>query len=96
MLTENDSKDFTDSLVPKKVEGQFRLIHHLSCPKHTSLSVNSNIPQEFKSVSYASIGDAIKYLQIFGSGSFMAKTDVKSAYRIVPIAESEYPLVCFV
>ena len=42
-------------IVPKKVKGQFRLIYHLSYPKHTYLSVNSGIPQEFESVSYALI-----------------------------------------
>ena len=83
-------------LMPKKTKGQFRLIHHLSYPTHTSLFVNAGIPQDFKSVSYSTIGDAISYLRMYGSGSFMAKTDIESAFWIVPIKESEYPLVGFV
>lgn len=67
-------------IVPKKVQGQFRLIHHLSYPKHSQMSINAGIPQEFKSVSYATIGDAISYLRNFGCGSFMAKTDIESAF----------------
>ena len=83
-------------LVPKKIRSQFRLIHHLSYPKHSQISINAGIPQEFKSVSYATIGDAISYLRNFGSGSFMAKTDIQSAFRIVPLSENQYPLVGFV
>ena len=37
-------------VVPKKVPGEFRLIHHLSYPK--GLSVNDGIPHEYSSVSY--------------------------------------------
>ena len=59
-------------LVPKKTKGQFRLIHHLSYPKHTSLSVNAGIPQNFKSVSYSTIGDTISYLRMYVVRSFMA------------------------
>ena len=44
-------------VVPKKVPGEFRLIHHLSYPK--GLSVNDSIPNEYTSVSYANIEDAI-------------------------------------
>ena len=83
-------------LVPEKIQGQFRLIHHLSYPKHSQISINAGIPQEFKSVSYATIGDAISYLRNFGCGSFMAKTDTESAFRIVPLAENQYPPVGFV
>ena len=83
-------------LMPKKTKGQFRLIHHLSYPTYTSLSVNAGIPQDFKSVSYSTIGDAISYLRMYGIGSFMAKTDIESAFWIVPIKESEYQPVGFV
>ena len=83
-------------LVPKKVQGQFRLIHHLSYPKHSPFSINAGISQDFKSVSYASISDAISYLRKLGCGSYMAKTDIENAFRIIPLAESQYPLTGFV
>ena len=63
--------------VPKKTKGQFRLIHHFSYPKYTSLSVNADIPQDFKSVSYSTIGDVISYFRMYGSGSFMAKSEIQ-------------------
>ena len=63
--------------VPKKTKGQFRLIQHLSYPTYTSPSVNADIPQDFKSVSYSTIGESISYLIMYGSGSFMAKTDIQ-------------------
>ena len=43
-------------LVPKKVEGEFRLIHHLSYPKGTS--VNDGIPDYLSTVSYATVDTA--------------------------------------
>ena len=45
------------------------------------------------SVSYASINDAIDVLKRTGAGCFMAKTDVKSAFRIIPIHPNDYPLL---
>ena len=45
-------------VVPKKVPGEFRLIHHLSFPKGSS--VNDGIPPEHTSVHYATIDEAIK------------------------------------
>ena len=78
-------------IVPKKDPSEFRLIHHLSYP-HGS-SVNDFIPDDCSSVSYASINDAIDVLKRTGAGCFMAKTDVKSAFRIIPIHPNDYPLL---
>ena len=78
-------------LVPKKVEGEFRLIHHLSYPKGGSL--NDNIPVEFTSVSYATVEDAIRLIQSVGPGCFLAKTDIKNAFRIVPIQPQDFHLL---
>ena len=71
-------------LVPKKDPSEFRLIHHLSYPQGTS--VNDFIPNHYSTVKYASVGDATKSIQRLGRGCFMAKTDVKSAFRIIPYA----------
>ena len=46
-----ETPPFPKFLVPKKVSGEFRLIHPLSYPK--GLSVNDGIPHEYSSVSYA-------------------------------------------
>ena len=80
-------------VIPKKTPGEFRMIHHLSYPK--GASINDGIPPEFSSVKYASVDDAISHIQRQGKGCAMAKTDVRSAFRIVPIHPSDYPLLGF-
>ena len=61
----------------------FRLIHHLF-----SSSVNDFILDHCYTIKYTSVGDATKSIQRLGRGCFMAKTDVKSALRIIPIYPS--------
>ena len=70
-------------VVPKKVPRKFRLIHHLSYPK--GLSVNDGIRHEYRSVSYANIQDAIRFIKKADHGCFLTKTDIQSAFRIIPI-----------
>ena len=80
-------------VIPKKTPGEFRMIHHLSYPK--GVSINDSIPPEFSSVKYASVDDAINLIQRQGKGCAMAKTNVRSAFRIVPVHPSDYPLLGF-
>ena len=65
-------------LVLKKDPLEFQMIHHLSYPKGSS--VNDFIPDYYYTVKYASVGDAMKLLKRLGTGCFMAKMDVKSAF----------------
>jgi hypothetical protein len=51
-------------LVPKAVNGKFRLIHDLSYPKGNS--VNSLIPPENSEVKYDCIDNVIKLVKYFG------------------------------
>ena len=78
-------------LVPKKEANSFRIITNLSSPE--GKSINDNIPDEFKSVQYASIQDAIEILIALGTGAFMAKTDIKSAFRLMPIKKDNWNLL---
>ena len=78
-------------IVPKKSPGEFRLIHHLSYPD--GFSVNDCIPKELVSVRYATIDDAIGLIKSLGQGCFLAKTDIKSAFRIIPVTSSDFPLL---
>lgn len=78
-------------VVPKKTPGEFRLIHHPSFPK--GLSINDGIPEEFSSVSYATIQDAIKKIKLAGRGCHLAKTNVKNAFWIIPISPKDYHLL---
>ena len=78
-------------LVPKKTPGEFRLIHHLSFPRGSSL--NDGISCEHTSVSYATVEDAIRLVKATDPGCFLAKTDIKNAFRILPIRPADYPLL---
>ena len=78
-------------IVPKKVPSEFRLIQHLSYP--CGSSVNDHIPEESSSVCHATISEAITVIKTLGAGCFMAKTDIKSAFRIIPIHLSDFPLL---
>lgn len=80
-------------LVPKKDEGQFRLIHHLSFPD--GKSINDGIPAAMSSVTYQNIDDAVRLLKRSGPASFMCKTDIENAFRIIPLSPDDYHLVGF-
>jgi hypothetical protein len=80
-------------LQPKKVPGQFRVIHHLSYPR--GQSVNDGIPHECATVQYASVAQAVAYILQFGQGCYMAKTDIKAAFRIIPVRPQDYHLLGF-
>lgn len=80
-------------VVPKKAPGQYRLIHHLSYPPGNS--VNDGISDSYTSVRYTDIQDAISHLKMIGSSAYMAKTDIESAFRIIPIHPSCYYLMGF-
>ena len=78
-------------VVPKKTPGEFRIIHHLSYPDGSS--VNDFISYEKSMVHYASISDAIAMIKSIGRGSYMSKTDIKSAFCIIPIHPDDYHLL---
>lgn len=82
-------------IVPKKTPNEFRMIHHLSYPKGTGTSVNEGIPKHHATVSYARVDDAVHKLKRVGRGSFLAKTDIESAFRIIPIHPDDYELLGF-
>ena len=70
-------------VVPKKIPGEFRLIHHSSFPR--GASINDGISPEYTTVSYSRVDDAITIIKKLGGGCFLAKADIKSAFRIIPI-----------
>ena len=78
-------------IVPKKTPGDFCMVHHLSYPK--GKSVNDGISREHSSVAYANIDKAIRRLKHSGVVSYLAKTDVKSAFRISPVNPQDYYLL---
>jgi hypothetical protein len=67
-----------------KPNKDIRLIHDLSRP-HGGVNAYS----DDNSVSYATINDATRHIK---KGSFLAKIDLKSAYRSVPISAESFKL----
>ena len=80
-------------LIPKSEPGKFRVIHDLSFPKGDS--VNSGIPKESCSVSYEDYDYLVSLLTSVGQGCFIAKADIKAAFRIIPVHPSDYHLLGF-
>ncbi len=77
-------------LVPKKNSTKFRTIFHLSYPKSGSTSINHSISKEHFSRQFF---PTLVSSQQFGSGCFLAKTDIESAFRLVPIHPDDYELL---
>ena len=79
-------------VIPKKNQpGKWRLILDLSSP--SGRSVNDGIPKEDFSIHYMKVDDIIAGIMARGRGSLMAKFDVESAYRIVPIHPEDLHLL---
>ena len=81
------------SIIQKKDPSKFRLLVNLSYP-YDHRSVNFNIPQSESKVSYSTILDAIKIIRPMDK-SFLAKADIKDAFRLIPVHSSDYNLLGF-
>lgn len=71
--------------------GKWRLIVDLSHPP--GYSINDGIQPELCSLSYASIDDAIVIITQLGRGTKLAKLDLESAYRIMPVHPDDQHLL---
>ncbi|CAJ0954863.1 unnamed protein product [Ranitomeya imitator] len=69
-------------IVPKKEQGKYRLIHHLSYPK--GRSVNNGIPSDDTTVTYVSFDGAVDMFRRARHGAIMAKSDIESTFRLLP------------
>ena len=78
-------------VIPKSVPGKWRLITDLSAPQ--GYSVNDGIAKELCSLSYISVDDIAHQAVQLGRGALLAKLDIKSAYRLVPVHPSDRPLL---
>ena len=71
-------------VIPKSHQmGKRRLIVDLSHPK--SYSVNDGIPKSLCGLSYITVDDAINKVLELGPNTLMAKIDIKSALRLLPV-----------
>lgn len=73
-------------IIPIKEPGSFRVIHNLSFPE--GQSVNDLIPQHMTSVSYKDFDHVVHLINTAGDAALLAKTDIQSAFRILPIHPS--------
>lgn len=80
-------------LVPKKAEGEFRLIHHLSYPEN--MSINDFIDPVLCSVRYTEFDEAINMIQDLGRNCYLFKMDIKSAFRLLPVNPLDFELLGF-
>jgi hypothetical protein len=76
--------------VPKKGNAaKFRIIHHLSYPHGRSInSFTADWP-----CPLAGFDHAIRIVRQLGQGCYMAKVDVKAAYRCIPVRPADWPLL---
>ena len=79
-------------LVAKKT-GDFRLILDFSV--NHDLAVNAGIDLLDFPVRYCSFDDAVALVREAGPSAFMAKLDIKHAFRLCPVRPSDWPLLCF-
>ena len=71
-------------VIPKSHQpGKWCLIVNLSHP--SGHSVNDAIPTEPFSITYISIDDAIQKTVDLGLNALLAKIDIKSAFRLIPV-----------
>ena len=71
-------------VIPKPHQpGKWRLIVDISSPQ--GHSINDCIEPQVCSLSYVSIDDAVTNVMRMGKGTLLAKLDLESAYRIIPV-----------
>lgn len=79
-------------VIPKSNQpGKWRLILDLSSPN--GASVNDGIQKELCSLQYVKVDEVVEAILTLGRGTELAKIDIKSAYRIVPVHPEDRPLL---
>lgn len=70
--------------IPKKYQpGKWRLITDLSYPE--GHSINDSIKSELASLTYITVDEIANQAVALGKGALMAKIDIKSAFRLIPV-----------
>ena len=79
-------------VIPKgHIPGKWRLITDLSYPP--GLSVNDGIDNELCSLKYVTVDIVAGMVAMLGPASLMAKVDIQSAYRLIPVHPDDCPLL---
>lgn len=82
-------------VVTKKVDQNFMVIHYLSYL--TQNSFNDFNDDALFSVNYTKYDEVISIVQRLGRGSYMylVKSDIKSAFKLLPILQGNFVLLGF-
>lgn len=75
-------------IIPNLQLGKWRIITDLSHP--LGASVNDVISEELASLSYITVDWVSSQL---GRGSLIAKVDIRSAYRLIPVHPADWPVL---
>ena len=79
-------------VIPKSGRpGRWRLIVDLSSPE--GASVNAGIEPELCSLHYLQLDEVTRQIAKLGKGTQVAKMDIESAYRMVPVHPEDRPLL---
>ena len=79
-------------VIPKNHQpNKWRLIVDLSHPADGS--VNGGIPKELCSLQYITVDSAIEQIRQLGYGTLLAKIDIKSAFRLLPVHPADRHLL---
>ena len=73
--------------------GQFRLIHHLSYP--CGKFFNDFIDPNLYSVQFASFDEAVHMVQDLGPCCLLGKSDIQSAFRLLPVSVLDFDQLGF-
>lgn len=76
-----------------KTSGLWRMIIHLSYPRDNS--VNDHIDESHCTVQYTSFDNIIRMISELGRGALLAKMDIKSAFRLLPVYPGDFDLLGF-
>ena len=84
-------KSFIPLGVVPKDEDKWRVIRHCSYPHDNSL--NDFIPDEVAKVVYPRFGEVVELVMSAGKNGYLAKIDLKSAYRQIPVDPTDWELL---
>ena len=73
-------------IATRKYSGKKRLIIDLSSPHNSTVpSINSLIPSPDFSLHYTTVSHAISLIRLAGRGAWLAKADITSAFKVLPL-----------
>jgi len=79
-------------VIPKNHQpNKWRLIVDLSYPD--GCSINDGIPKDLCFLTYITVDTVIKQITTLGRGTLLAKVDIKSAFRLLPVHPADCHLL---